>query len=130
MLGRLAVAIVSINRLSGQARLITSGPLLAALQAIARKWSMNIVPALAQAEHTVVPKVVGLLRLSPALPFSLQNWFLGITPVNFWPAQIATFFGIMPGTLLYVLIGSAGGSAAAGGDDMGFAKWIVLTANR
>ncbi|EFL88589.1 TVP38/TMEM64 family protein [Ahrensia sp. R2A130] len=71
-------------------------------------------------------RVVGLLRLSPALPFSLQNWFLGITPVNFWPAQIATFFGIMPGTLLYVLLGSAGGSAAAGGDDAGFAKWIVL----
>ncbi len=60
-------------------------------------------------------KVVGLLRLSPALPFSLQNWFLGVTPVGFWPAQIATFFGIMPGTLLYVWIGSLGGSAASGG---------------
>ncbi|MEN0042119.1 MAG: TVP38/TMEM64 family protein [Pseudomonadota bacterium] len=71
-------------------------------------------------------KVVGLLRLSPALPFSLQNWFLGITPVNFWPAQIATFFGIMPGTLLYVLLGSAGGSAAAGGDDASLAKYVVL----
>ena len=69
-------------------------------------------------------KVVGLLRLSPALPFSLQNWFLGITPVGFWPSQIATFFGIMPGTLLYVLLGSAGGSA--GSSDMGFAKWAVL----
>ena len=53
-------------------------------------------------------RVVGLLRLSPALPFSLQNWFLGVTPVGFWPAQIATFFGIMPGTLLYVWIGSLG----------------------
>ena len=41
-------------------------------------------------------KVVILLRLSPALPFSLQNWFLGLTPVGFWPSQIATFFGIMP----------------------------------
>ena len=69
-------------------------------------------------------KVVGLLRLSPALPFSLQNWFLGITPVGFWPSQIATFFGIMPGTLLYVWIGSLGGQAA-GGDDMSFAKWII-----
>ena len=59
-------------------------------------------------------KVVGLLRLSPALPFSLQNWFLGVTPVGFWPSQIATFFGIMPGTLLYVWIGSLGGSAASG----------------
>ncbi|MEM8748937.1 MAG: TVP38/TMEM64 family protein [Pseudomonadota bacterium] len=69
-------------------------------------------------------KVVGLLRLSPALPFSLQNWFLGITPVAFWPAQIATFFGIMPGTLLYVLLGSAGGQAGSG--DMSIAKWVVL----
>ncbi len=69
-------------------------------------------------------KVVGLLRLSPALPFSLQNWFLGITPVGFWPSQIATFFGIMPGTLLYVLLGSAGGKAGSG--DMGMAKWVVL----
>lgn len=69
-------------------------------------------------------KVVGLLRLSPALPFSLQNWFLGITPVSFWPSQIATFFGIMPGTLLYVLLGSAGGQAGSG--DMGLAKWAVL----
>lgn len=69
-------------------------------------------------------KVVGLLRLSPALPFSLQNWFLGVTPVAFWPSQIATFFGIMPGTLLYVLLGSAGGQAGSG--DMGAARWVVL----
>ena len=69
-------------------------------------------------------KVVGLLRLSPALPFSLQNWFLGVTPVGFWPSQIATFFGIMPGTLLYVLIGKAGGEAGSG--DMGLFRWIVL----
>ncbi|MDD9910715.1 MAG: TVP38/TMEM64 family protein [Ahrensia sp.] len=69
-------------------------------------------------------KVVGLLRLSPALPFSLQNWFLGITPVGFWPAQIATFFGIMPGTLLYVWIGSLGGSAASG--DTSTVRYIVF----
>lgn len=68
-------------------------------------------------------RVVGLLRLSPALPFSLQNWFLGITPVGFWPSQIATFFGIMPGTLLYVWIGSLGAQAA--GDDMSIAKYVV-----
>ena len=71
-------------------------------------------------------KVVFLLRLSPALPFSLQNWFLGITPVGFWPSQIATFFGIMPGTLLYVWIGSLGGAAAGGSDDMSIAKYVVF----
>jgi len=68
-------------------------------------------------------QVVGLLRLSPALPFSLQNWFLGITPVGFWPSQIATFVGIMPGTLLYIWVGSLGGSA--GSDDMNIIKYIV-----
>ena len=60
-------------------------------------------------------KVVGLLRLSPAVPFSLQNWILGATSVAFWPYLAATFVGIMPGTLLYVWLGSAGGRAASGG---------------
>ena len=68
-------------------------------------------------------RVVGLLRLSPALPFSLQNWFLGITPVGFWPAQVATFFGIMPGTLLYVWIGSLGNAAGEGAST---AKYVVF----
>ena len=59
-------------------------------------------------------KVVGLLRLSPAIPFSLQNWLFGATSVAFWPYLIATFFGIMPGTMLFIWIGSLGGSAAGG----------------
>ena len=63
-------------------------------------------------------KVVGLLRLSPALPFSLQNWFLGTSSVGFLPAMTATFFGIMPGTLLYVWLGSIGGDAASGGGSL------------
>ncbi|MGI9363765.1 MAG: TVP38/TMEM64 family protein [Rhizobiaceae bacterium] len=71
-------------------------------------------------------RVVLLLRLSPALPFSLQNWFLGLMPVGFWPAQIATFFGIMPGTLLYVWVSSLGGEAASGGGDASFARYLVL----
>ena len=70
-------------------------------------------------------KVVGLLRLSPALPFSLQNWFLGITPVGFMPSQIATFIGILPGTLLYIWIGSLGGDVATG--ETGTAKLVVLS---
>lgn len=71
-------------------------------------------------------KVVGLLRLSPALPFSLQNWFLGLTSVGFWQSQIATFFGIMPGTLLYIWISSLGGEAAAGGGDASLARYLAL----
>ena len=74
-------------------------------------------------------RVALLLRLSPALPFSLQNWFLGLMPVGFWPAQIATLFGIMPGTLLYVWVSSLGGeaaTAAGGGEDMNLLRYAVL----
>ncbi|CTQ33023.1 TVP38/TMEM64 family protein [Jannaschia rubra] len=67
-------------------------------------------------------KVVGLLRLSPAIPFSLQNWALGATRVAFWPYLLATFFGIMPGTLLYVWIASLG----AGGGDGGPLRWVFF----
>lgn len=66
-------------------------------------------------------KVVGLLRLSPAVPFSIQNWILGATRVDFWPYLAATFVGIMPGTLLYVWIASLG--AGGGG---GPAKWAFF----
>ena len=67
-------------------------------------------------------KIVGLLRLSPAIPFSLQNWILGATKVDFLPYVAATFFGIMPGTLLYVWIASLG----SGGGEGGAAKWAFF----
>lgn len=60
-------------------------------------------------------KVVGLLRLSPVVPFNLQNYFYGITDIPFGQYVPATFFGIMPGTLLYVYLGAAGQAAAGGG---------------
>lgn len=60
-------------------------------------------------------RIVALLRLSPVVPFSLQNWALGGTPVSFRAYFPATLFGIMPGTLLYVWIGSLGAAAGSGG---------------
>ncbi|MEM7565648.1 MAG: TVP38/TMEM64 family protein [Pseudomonadota bacterium] len=69
-------------------------------------------------------KIVGLMRLSPAFPFALQNWFFGTTSVAFWPYLAATFVGIMPGTLLYVWIGSLG--AEAGSDSATTAKYVVF----
>ncbi len=74
-------------------------------------------------------KIVGLMRLSPLVPFNLQNYFFGVTPVGFWPYLITTFFGIMPGTLLYVWIGSLGAEAGAGfggGGGASTLKWVFL----
>ena len=42
-------------------------------------------------------KIVGLMRLSPLVPFNLQNYFFGVTKLGFWPYLVTTFFGIMPG---------------------------------
>lgn len=71
-------------------------------------------------------KVVGLLRLSPAVPFSLQNWMLGATSVKFIPYITATFFGIMPGALLYVWIGSFTGDLASTNDNASTLKYVFL----
>jgi uncharacterized membrane protein YdjX (TVP38/TMEM64 family) len=59
-------------------------------------------------------KVVVLLRLSPLVPFNLQNYFFGVTQVHLGAYLISTFFGIMPGSALYVYFGTLGHAAAIG----------------
>jgi len=69
-------------------------------------------------------KIVFLLRLSPVLPFNLLNYALGLTRVSLRDYVLASFLGMLPGTLLYVYLGSlvtsaseiaAGHGASAGG---------------
>lgn len=69
-------------------------------------------------------KVVGLLRLSPVLPFNLQNYFYGITDVKLAHYVPATFVGIMPGTLLYVYLGAVG--KVASGEGGGPLQWTFF----
>lgn len=59
-------------------------------------------------------RVVALLRLSPLVPFNLQNYAFGATSVPFVHYVIATFLGIMPGSALYVYLGILGRVAAEG----------------
>ena len=62
-------------------------------------------------------KIVFLLRLSPVFPFSLGNYALGLTRVSL-SDYVTAAAGMLPGTLLYVYIGSVAtdvASAAAGG---------------
>lgn len=60
-------------------------------------------------------KIVALLRLSPLVPFNLQNYFYGVTDIKLLHYVPATFVGIMPGTLLYVYLGAAGNVASSEG---------------
>src|SRR5438034_8493601 len=58
-------------------------------------------------------KLIFLLRLSPLIPFNLSNYLYGLTGVKFWPYVLASWIGMMPGTLLYVYIGVAGKAAVS-----------------
>jgi uncharacterized membrane protein YdjX (TVP38/TMEM64 family) len=53
-------------------------------------------------------KIVLLLRLSPAFPFNVLNYALGLTRVRFGDYLIASL-GMLPGTLLYVYSGKLAG---------------------
>jgi uncharacterized membrane protein YdjX (TVP38/TMEM64 family) len=53
-------------------------------------------------------RVVALLRLSPLVPFNVQNYFYGLTSIRFVPCVLASWVAMMPGTWLYVGLGVAG----------------------
>lgn len=51
-------------------------------------------------------KIVGLLRLAPLVPYNALNYILGLTSVKFLQYFLTSAFAILPGTLLYVWLGS------------------------
>ena len=57
-------------------------------------------------------KIVLLTRLSPVFPFNLQNYAYGLTKVKFAHYVLASWIGMLPGTILYVYLGSAAGNLA------------------
>ncbi|MBK8915368.1 MAG: VTT domain-containing protein [Phycisphaerales bacterium] len=77
-------------------------------------------------------RIVALLRLSPAVPFSLGNYLYGLTSIRFWPYLFASWLCMLPGTFMYVYIGHLGveGLQAAGGGSnaVGVGKTVLLVA--
>lgn len=51
--------------------------------------------------------IVLLARLSPLFPFNLLNYAFGLTAVRLRAYFFASWIGMLPGTILYVYIGSA-----------------------
>ncbi len=84
-----------------------------ARRAIERRLAGN--PRFAAIDRAVAAqgrRIVFLLRLSPAFPFTLLNYALGLTQVRFADYLIASI-GMLPGTLLYVYYGKLAGDVAA-----------------
>ena len=51
-------------------------------------------------------KIVLLTRLSPVFPFTLQNYAYGLTGVSLRNYFFASWIGMLPGTIMYVYLGS------------------------
>ena len=74
-------------------------------------------------------KIVLLSRLSPVLPFILLNYAYGLTKVSFWEYVLASWIGMLPGTIMYVYFGSTAGQLAkiaAGEVEGGSARTIFF----
>ena len=69
-------------------------------------------------------KIVGLTRLSPAFPFNLLNYAFGLTNIRWLEYFLATLIGMLPGTIMYVYIGSLG-KLAAESDKTSTAQFVL-----
>ena len=73
-------------------------------------------------------KIVFLLRLSPIFPFNLSNYAFALTKVSLGSYMLASWLGMIPGTIMYVYIGSLIESIAAlgvEGRSRTTAEWIL-----
>jgi uncharacterized membrane protein YdjX (TVP38/TMEM64 family) len=78
-----------------------------AREVIARKIEGNEkFAAIDQAVADEGWKIVLLTRLSPIFPFTLLNYAFGLTRVKLSHYVVASWIGMMPGTILYVYLGS------------------------
>jgi uncharacterized membrane protein YdjX (TVP38/TMEM64 family) len=79
---------------------------------VAREWVGRRVagqPRFAAVDEAVGRqgfRIVALLRLSPLFPFNLLNYALGLTKVRLRDFVLASWLGMLPGTALYVYLGS------------------------
>ena len=101
---------------------------------LARKWvakQIETQPKFKAIDEAVAQegwKIVGLTRLSPIFPFVFLNYAFGVTQVSFKDYILASWIGMMPGTVMYVYIGSLAKDLATLGAASGEAntiQWVL-----
>jgi uncharacterized membrane protein YdjX (TVP38/TMEM64 family) len=127
---------VSISATLGATAAFLVGRYLAR-DAIARKIEKN--DKFATIDRAVAAegwKIVLLTRLSPVFPFTLLNYAFGLTKVKLSHYVLASWLGMIPGTVMYVYLGSlvnvgAGHRQRTAGEwvlyDVGLLATIVVT---
>ena len=100
----------------------------------ARKWVAQQIekyPKFQAVDEAVAKegwKIVGLTRLSPVFPFVVLNYAFGITQVSLKDYITASWIGMLPGTIMYVYLGSLIGNIAtlgAGGREKTTLEWAL-----
>jgi uncharacterized membrane protein YdjX (TVP38/TMEM64 family) len=135
----LGVALVSVGSVLGASAAFFVGRFMARDWVSHRIADLPRFRALDSASRHDGFTIVLLARLSPLFPFNLLNYGLGITGVHFKHFLAASWIGMLPGTVLYVYIGSlasdvteltAQGLSGGWGRALliaGFAATVVLT---
>ena len=120
--------LVSISSISGATIAFLTG------RYFARQWVAEKIQGNQKFETIDVAvaqegwKIVGLTRLSPAFPFNLLNYAFGLTQVSLKDYFLASWIGMLPGTVMYVYIGSLAGDLATlglGERSTTAAEWVL-----
>jgi uncharacterized membrane protein YdjX (TVP38/TMEM64 family) len=69
-------------------------------------------------------KIVLLLRLSPVIPFNVQNYLFGVSGIGFIPYFVATALGVLPGAVLFISLGALGHDLEGAGSRT--LNWILF----
>ncbi len=73
-------------------------------------------------------KIVFLTRLAPVFPFFLMNYAYSLTRVPLKHYFFATWIGIIPGTLLFVYVGSLANTSEQGSSRWIWRGFVLVTA--
>src|SRR6266478_6498433 len=115
---------VSISATLGATAAFLVGRYLAR-DAIARKIEKN--EKFATIDRAVADegwKIVLLTRLSPVFPFTLLNYAFGLTRVKLRHYIVASWIGMIPGTVMYVYLGSLV-NVGAGHHQRTTGEWVL-----
>ena len=64
-----------------------------------------------------------MMRLTPVLPFTVKNYFLGLTKIGLGAYALATAAGMLPGLLVKVYLGAVGRAVVGMRDPL---QWAML----
>ncbi len=106
-------AIVSLGSTAGAAAAFIVARTVGHDWVVGRTAAWPALGAVARAVENEAFKVVLLTRLAPLFPFNLLNYAFGLSSVPFRTYLLASWIGMLPGTIMYIYLGAGAQSVAA-----------------